>query len=124
MGRTATCGCGQLQITCLGEPTKVSLCHCLACQKRTGAPYGIAAFFEVSATEVAGRSVTYERPSDSGSPIVFHFCGTCGSTVFWYPARMAGRVAVATGAFADPAFPAPSQEVFTEHRHAWVTPLH
>jgi hypothetical protein len=29
-------------------------------------------------------------------------------------------VAVAVGAFADPAFPAPSQAVYAEHRHRWV----
>jgi hypothetical protein len=29
-------------------------------------------------------------------------------------------VAVAVGAFADPAFLAPSQAVYAEHRHRWV----
>jgi len=29
-------------------------------------------------------------------------------------------VAVAVGAFADPAFPAPSPAVYAEHRHRWV----
>jgi hypothetical protein len=29
-------------------------------------------------------------------------------------------VAVAVGAFADPAFPAPAQAVYAEHRHRWV----
>jgi hypothetical protein len=30
---------------------------------------------------------------------------------------------VAVGAFADPAFPAPTQEVFAEYRHSWVNAL-
>ena len=32
--RTATCRCGQLQVTCEGEPVRVSVCHCLDCQRR------------------------------------------------------------------------------------------
>jgi hypothetical protein len=38
--RTAACNCGQLCITCEGEPVRVSMCHCLECQRRTGAVFG------------------------------------------------------------------------------------
>lgn len=120
MARLATCACGQLRARCAGEPRKVSLCHCLACQRRTGSTYGIAAFFPRDAVQVDGASRSYERPSDSGFPVRFHFCPDCGSTVFWEPQRMPDAVAVAVGAFADPGFPAPSQAVYGQHRHPWV----
>jgi hypothetical protein len=29
-------------------------------------------------------------------------------------------IAVAVGAFADPAFPKPSQSVYSERRHLWI----
>jgi hypothetical protein len=29
-------------------------------------------------------------------------------------------IAIAVGAFADPAFPAPAQEAYEQHRHPWV----
>jgi hypothetical protein len=38
VARTATCACGQLRIICASDPVKISLCHCLDCQKRTAAP--------------------------------------------------------------------------------------
>ena len=120
VSRTARCGCGQLSIACDGEPAKVSLCHCLECQRRTGSVFGIAAFYPVAATAVTGESRIWRRVADSGFELALHFCGTCGATLFWYPARLAGRVGVAVGAFADPGFPAPSQSVFGQHRHAWV----
>lgn len=120
--RAAACCCGQLRIRCAGDPRLVALCHCLECQRRTGAPFGIAAFFDSEAAEPAGESRTFRRGSDSGHPITFHFCGTCGSTVYWYPARMPALVAVAVGCFADPAFPAPTRSVYEQHRHAWVAP--
>jgi hypothetical protein len=34
---------------------------------------------------------------------------------------MPDLIAVAVGAFADPAFPSPSQQVYQETRHPWVS---
>lgn len=120
MLRTATCSCGQLAAACEGEPISVSLCHCIACQKRTGSAFGIAAFFERGAVTVTGASGTYRRASESGFDVTFHFCPECGSSVFWEPARKLDMIAIASGAFGDPAFPKPSQQVFTDCRHGWV----
>lgn len=120
MARTASCACGSLRVTCEAEPILVSACHCLACQRRTGSPYGIAAFFRREGVRTEGPSKCYERSSDSGFPVRFHFCPDCGSTVFWEPGRKPDAVAVAVGAFADPGFPAPTQAVHTQHRHPWV----
>ena len=121
--RTATCACAQLRITCAGDPVTIALCHCLDCQRRTGSTYGVAAFFSRRDVKADGAFRTYRRNSDSGFAVNFHFCPDCGSTVFWEPERKPDAVGVAVGAFADPAFPAPSQSVFNERRHAWVPPL-
>lgn len=118
--RTASCSCGALRVECEGEPVSVSLCHCLECQKRTGGPFGIAAFFERARAVATGASTAYTRASDSGFPVTFHFCPTCGSTVWWEPSRKPEVIAVAPGAFADPDFPAPQKAVYGEHRHRWV----
>ncbi|MGE0502499.1 MAG: GFA family protein [Rhizobiaceae bacterium] len=118
--RTATCACGALRVECEGEPVSVSLCHCLECQRRTGGAYGIAAFFSRENVVVSGDMRDWARPSDSGFDVLHHFCPTCGSTVWWEPGRLAHLVAVAVGAFADPAFPPPRQSVYLQHRHPWV----
>lgn len=118
--RLASCACGKLRVFCSGEPTKVSLCHCLACQKRTGSAFGIAAFFERKQVQIEGAAKSFERPSDSGFPVIFHFCPDCGATVFWEPRRKPDYIAVGVGSFADPDFPAPDQAVYQERRHGWV----
>jgi hypothetical protein len=41
--------------------------------------------------------------------------------VYWEPERKPDAVAVAVGSFADPSFPAPTQAVWNERRHPWVT---
>lgn len=120
MTRTARCSCGSLRAVCEGEPEKVSLCHCLACQRRTGSTYGIAAFFRSRDVTVDGRSKLYTRKADSGFAVTFHFCPDCGSTVLWKPQRMPDLTGVAAGAFADPAFPKPTSAVHLETRHSWV----
>jgi hypothetical protein len=121
--RTATCACGQLRVTCEGEPANVSLCHCLECQRRTGSTFGIAAFFPRQAVQTEGDFRSYRRKADSGFAVHFHFCPVCASTVFWEPERKPDAVAVAVGCFGDPKFPAPSQSVYNDRRHAWVPPL-
>ena len=35
--RRAACSCGQPNLTIQGEPARISMCHCLECQRRTGA---------------------------------------------------------------------------------------
>lgn len=98
----------------------VSLCHCLACQKRTGSTFGIAAFFPRAAVAASGAESTFTRQSESGFPVTFHFCPHCGSTVYWEPKRKPDAIAVAVGAFADPTFPPPTKTVYLEHRQGWL----
>jgi hypothetical protein len=40
MGRRASWCCGQLKPSCEGDPTRVSMCSCLACPQRTGSVFG------------------------------------------------------------------------------------
>jgi hypothetical protein len=119
--RSARCHCGALVLECEGEPRKVSICHCLDCQRRTGSVFGVAVFYDRECVTVTrGESRFFARDSASGFPVAFHFCSDCGSNVWWEPARIPGLIAVALGAFADPAFPAPEQAVFTRDKHHWV----
>ena len=81
--RVATCSCGQLRATCAGEPVRLSMCHCLECQKRTGSPFGVQARFRRDQVTAEGRAMEFTRVGDSGSRVTFRFCPNCGSTVYW-----------------------------------------
>lgn len=119
--RYAACHCGKLQLRCTGEPSKVSLCHCLDCQRRTGSIFSVAVFFPRSHVAlVAGLAKTFKRPSASGFDVTFHFCPECGSSLWWEPERLPDRIGVAAGAFADPDFPMPEQAVWSQDRHRWI----
>jgi hypothetical protein len=118
--QTAACSCGQLRAICEGAPMRVSLCHCLECQKRTGSLFGVAARFQRERVTIEGRSTTYRRNSDDGNWVDFRFCPDCGSTVWWGLEKQPGVIAVAVGAFADPDFPMPARSVYQNRRHRWL----
>jgi len=67
--RTATCSCGQLSATAIGEPIRVSVCHCLACQRRTGSVFGAQARFPAGAVTTSGEFREYVRIGDSGGAV-------------------------------------------------------
>jgi hypothetical protein len=109
-----------LSVICRGDPVRVSMCHCLACQKRTGSVFGVQSRFPRDQVTIEGPASKWERVGDSGGRITFQFCPTCGSTVCWEIDRLPGFIAVAVGAFADPAFGAPTVSVYGARRHAWA----
>jgi len=118
--RLASCSCGQLRADVTGEPVRVSICHCLACQRRTGSVFGEQARFLRQDVVLSGRSTLFVRIGDEGTRIAFHFCPVCGSTVYYEPEGLEEFLAIPVGAFADPGFPAPRFSVYEERMHSWV----
>lgn len=141
MERTAACACGRLQVRVEGEPSEVLACHCDFCQRRTGGVYPIGAWFDRDQViEVIGDRSVYNGLEVEGvggafgQGVAYHFCPTCGSTVYWtfetipdaipedFAATMARTFAVAVGSFADPDFPAPTSHLDQDQRPRWLTP--
>jgi len=120
--RDASCSCGQLRLAVDGGPLRVSICHCLACQRRTGSAFGFQARFPRDRVRIAGDAHEYVRLSDEGEPRTYSFCPQCGSTVYYVVDSAPDVVAVPVGAFADPAFPEPAFSVWESRKHAWVAP--
>lgn len=120
--RLATCSCGQLSAQVTGDPVRVSICHCLACQRRTGSVFAAQARFRRVQVTTNGQSTRYVITGDEGTSATFHFCPQCGATVFYEPQALPEFVAIPVGAFADPQFPAPTVSVYEERMHGWVLP--
>ena len=118
--RTASCCCGQLRIEVQGEPRGVGVCHCLACQRRTGSVFAALASF-AAPYRVFGTATEFVRTGDQCAKFRFRFCPVCGSNVFHTEeGREHASVSVAVGAFADPSFPPPGDSVYECRRHPWV----
>jgi hypothetical protein len=118
--RTASCACGALKAHCRGEPARVSVCHCLDCQRRTGSAFSAQATFSEEQVSLQGEAREFTRHGDEGYWGRFSFCPTCGGTVWYRIERRPGMVSVPLGGFADPAFPEPRFSVWEARRHPWV----
>lgn len=119
--REASCSCGAVRLRCAGEPLRISVCHCLECQKRTGSAFGAQARFARDKVEfLSGEPRLYRRTGDDGGVVTQRFCGACGSTVWYAIDNDPDLIAVTLGSFADPRFPQPRFSVYEERKHDWV----
>src|SRR3954452_4375785 len=116
----ARCSCGALTLTLPGPSKLVVACHCLDCQRRTGAPFGVGAFYPVDAVAISGTPKEFTRGAASGGKVHTYFCPNCGSTVYWTADNLPSMIGVAVGALADPKHPAPIRSVFEQSKHDWV----
>lgn len=117
----ASCSCAQLRAEVSGEPVGVSVCHCYACQRRTGSVFSSQARFPRESVTIEGDGKEFVRVGDEGGRFNFTFCPECGSTVFYVEEGDERWVAIPVGAFADSHFPAPTVSVYEERRHPWVS---
>jgi hypothetical protein len=120
VNRTATCSCGQLKATVSGEPIRIAICHCLACQRRTGSVFSAQARFLAKNVTISGQAHLYSRGSESGNQLTFHFCPSCAATVHYSNTGWPGTIGIPVGAFADPDFPGPTFSVYEMSKHGWV----
>jgi hypothetical protein len=98
----------------------VGVCHCFACQRRTGSVFAALAGFR-SPFEVKGAATEYIRTGDQGARFRFRFCPVCGTNLFHTEEGYDDAwVAVAVGGFADPDFAPPQDSVYDCRRHSWV----
>lgn len=82
--------------------------------------FAAQARFPAESVALAGASSTFDRVGDGGSRATFHFCATCGATVYYTIEGREDSVIIPVGAFADPSFPGPTFSVYEERMHRWV----
>ena len=117
----ASCQCGQLSAEITAPTDQIVACHCHACQRRTGSPFGIIAYYPGEAVRLSGTAKEYSREADSGNRFTNGFCADCGTSLRFRSEAKPDAIGIAVGTFADPDFPAPVRSVWESGKHAWVT---
>ena len=120
MERLAQCHCGSLRAITSGEPLLVAICHCKACQRRTGALAASVADFARAQVTIEGDTKVFDRDGQSGRKVRFYFCPNCGTSLYWEADARPDAYILAAGTFADPNFPPPSVSIFEESKHIWM----
>ena len=116
----ASCQCGQLHVAVPGPTIAVVACHCLACQKRSGSPFGEAAYYPHDQVTIVGEAKSFTRATASGGTFDQYFCPGCGSTVYMRGTKNPDVTGIPIGLFDDAHTMRPIRSVWEDRRHDWV----
>ena len=90
MPMLACCQCKQLSARISGPTEQIVACHCLDCQRRSGSPFGVIAYYPSSDIVLSGEARQYSRTSESGNRFTQGFgtvrISVCGRAVEHYAA--------------------------------------
>ncbi|QRM42470.1 GFA family protein [Rhizobium sp. BG4] len=115
---TGGCQCGAVRFRVEGELTHSSICHCRMCQKASGGYY--APLVSVRGAELAWTRG--ERKRFKSSNFAFRgFCGDCGTPLTY---EAPDGLAIAAGAFDDPAALPPTIQYGIEAKLPFTDRLH
>jgi len=123
--KSGGCICRNVRYNVEGEPKRITICHCLWCQKRTGSAFGVEVVFDVNQISFTGESLqSYRHISDeSGRWIDQHFCTKCGSNLGLSLEAVPGIRSMSIGSFDDPSWIEdagyPRRHVFTRSARSW-----
>ncbi|HUU25383.1 MAG TPA: GFA family protein [Methyloceanibacter sp.] len=113
--RKGACACGKVRVEARGEPHRVGVCHCLTCRKAHGAPFNLYAVFAPEAVTVSGEVIEFA----SSEPVRRYACRECGAPVYSTYGRE-DEFYVYPGSFDEPGLFAPTYELWTLRREAWL----
>lgn len=119
---TGQCHCGAIKYEASGEMMHHALCHCTDCRRASGAPMvGWIAFAAHAVSVTQGEPKVYDS-SEHGRR---HFCGDCGTGLFYFnEAFLPGIADIQSATLDDPgAFPAQAH-IQTAERIGWMETAH
>jgi len=99
---------------------RVSVCHCLACQRRSGSAFAVQARFQRGSVELSGQTAEFVRAGDSGKPIFQQFCPHCGTGVSYHLENEPDLLAIPAGLFGGAELPSPAYSVYEDRKMSWV----
>ena len=122
MPHTGGCHCGAIRYEVTGEAMHHALCHCSDCRRCAGAPMvGWTMYLESAVRMTKGTPKIYHS-SETGRR---HFCGDCGTGIFYVnAANLPGIIDVQSATYDDPdAIPA-QVHIQTADRIGWMAEVH
>ncbi len=115
------CLCGNVKYQARGTPQIVAHCHCVDCQRLTGAGHSTGAMFPTTHFELHGPVAEYQLQSENGNRVTRVFCPSCGSPILGKNTGMEGYVTVSLGTMDNSDNFKPEVVVFARNRKSWDT---
>ncbi len=115
-----SCLCGAIRYTVHADVTELRACHCISCQKISGAGGTVNAIVPTrDFSIVQGTPKRYTKTADSGRILHRYFCGDCGSGIYSQREVTPERVVVRAGAFDNPPPMKLSAHIWTKSARNW-----
>jgi hypothetical protein len=78
-----SCHCGAVAYEAEVDPARASVCHCLDCQKLSGAPFRASVPAQAADFRLLrGAPKAYVKTAESGNQRAQVFCGDCGTPIY------------------------------------------
>lgn len=114
-----SCFCGTVKYEIEGEPIIVAHCHCIDCQKRTGAGHTTGAMFLEENFKIKGKLSKFNHVDNGGKTTTHFFCTHCGSPLFGKNTERPGMMTVSAGTLENPNLIKPQVAVFAKFKNHW-----
>jgi len=115
------CLCGAIRYTIAAPVDALRACHCLNCQKSSGAGGTVNAVVPTDAFRITkGETKKYDDSATrSGRTLSRHFCGTCGSPIYSHRNPNPGFVVVRAGTLDDSSGMKITGNIWTSTARPW-----
>ena len=115
------CLCGAVRYEITAPVTELRACHCLDCQRASGAAGSINAVVPSAAFAIKkGDPKHFAKRSDSGRTLQRFFCGTCGSPVYSRRVEVPEMVVVRAGTLDDSSGMKITANIWTASARSWA----
>ena len=114
-----SCHCGQVTFKTDLKPMLILQCNCTSCRRFTGS-VRIACNYSSEEVEWSGAVSEYVYQGGSGGNIYTHHCPNCHSYAYATLDYLEGVTSIPLGMFNDPQGMAPTIEIWTDTKLAWL----
>jgi hypothetical protein len=115
------CACGEVRYRLRASPLFVHCCHCLNCQRQTGAAFAINVLIERDQVESLGREPKCVPVSRMGTKRQqIYRCPVC-ETAVWSTYTRKDILFVRAGTLDEPSAVEPDVHIFTRSKLPWLT---
>lgn len=124
--KTGGCVCGANRYIVHGNPVRITVCHCLWCQKRTGTAFGTELVYLDGNVDFSRMNTkTYRYFSDESNRwLDIKFCPDCGTNLGFTLELRAGICTIPAGTLDNPewldSLDVEIKQVYTRSRRCWA----
>ena len=113
---SGNCLCGKVKFFGDADITVAPNCHCIDCQRASGAVYATMLFVSEEKINIEGTPETFHYKADSGASMEKNFCGNCGSQLYGRNSNRPGILSLRAGVINEKDLIKPTVNVFVSSK--------